>query len=70
MNTADLRQNKESSMDGFMRWYTKNYTEITWFLIGWLSVCALDNFGKGRWFDVLLDVGLVVLNYVLYKNSK
>mgnify|MGYP003345380362 CR=1 FL=1 len=51
--------------DNIMRWYTRNYVQITWFIIGWLSLAFLDNFGRGDWFSCLIDAGLIWLNYHL-----
>lgn len=52
-------------MNGFMNWYTRNSTQITWFIIGWLSLCTLVNFGKGELGAVAFDLVLIALNYFL-----
>lgn len=55
-------------MNSIARWYSRYYTEITWFLIGWLSMCALVDFSNGDWLGVLFNLALVALNYFLYKR--
>ena len=54
----------------FFRWYERNYTQITWFLLGWLSLEALDDFGRGQWEAMSLDLALILLNYYLYSGRK
>jgi hypothetical protein len=55
-------------MNSIMRWYSRNYTQITWFIIGWMSMVALVDFGKGNWPAVSFDFALIALNYFLYKK--
>lgn len=55
-------------MNNILRWYSMHYTQITWFLIGWLAMCALVDFGKGDWSYVLWDFALIALNYFLWKQ--
>lgn len=53
----------------FRNWYLDNYTEITWFLIGFLSMDALVQFSHGNWGGALLSAGLAVVNYVFVKRN-
>jgi hypothetical protein len=55
-------------MDKIINWYNQYYSEITWFIIGWLSLAAVHDFGRGDWLGLLLDVTLVYFNYHLYKR--
>jgi len=55
-------------MDKFRQWYLTNQVEITWFLIGWLSLSALHDFARGEWPSLLLDVGLIWLNLALNRR--
>ena len=55
-------------MNRFRQWYFRNATEITWFLIGWLSLALLEDFGRGNWLGVLLDAGLIWLNLALNRR--
>jgi hypothetical protein len=50
-------------MDNFRRWYHRNHTEITWFLIGWLTVSALDCLGHGDYLGFFITGGLALINY-------
>jgi hypothetical protein len=65
MNNAALRQNKENSMNGFVRWYQRYYNEITWFIIGWLALDMVHEFSHGNWAGVAFDAVLIALNYKL-----
>jgi len=53
-----------------VQWYNRNYTQITWFIVGWLTMCALTDFSKGDWFAVAWDLGLAWLNYAFYKSNQ
>jgi hypothetical protein len=55
-------------MDNIMRWYYRNYTQITWFLIGWLAMLALTDFSKGDWAGVAFDFALIAINYFIWKK--
>jgi len=65
MKAVDRRQNKENIMDGFIRWYQRYYTEITWFIIGWLALDMIHEFSHGNWGGVAFDAVLIALNYKL-----
>jgi hypothetical protein len=51
-------------INNFMRWYTRNYVQIAWFIIGWLSMCTLVDFSKGDWSAVAFDLFLIFINYL------
>lgn len=53
----------------FRNWYLDNYTEITWFLIGFLVMDALVQFGRGNWSGVIISLGLAILNYMFAKRN-
>ena len=56
-------------MNRFTNWYRTYYNEITWFIVGWLSMCVIVDFSKGDWTGVVFDIGLIALNYFLNKRS-
>jgi hypothetical protein len=56
-------------MDKFRTWYRTYHTEITWFLIGWLSLSALHDFSIGNWGGLAIDLGLIFLNLSFNKRS-
>jgi hypothetical protein len=49
-------------MNKFRQWYWRNSTEITWFLMGWLAMCLLEDFARGNWIGVVWDAALICLN--------
>ena len=55
-------------MNSIMAWYTRNYTQITWFILGWLTMCTLRDFGAGDWPGVALDIFIIWINYFFYKQ--
>jgi len=55
-------------MDSIVRWYQQNYTEITWFIIGWLSLDMLHEFSRGNYEGMAVDMILIILNYFLHKK--
>jgi hypothetical protein len=52
-------------MNKFRQWYLYHHKEITWFLMGWLCLAALQCVGQGDWIGVLINGGFAVLNYKL-----
>lgn len=44
-------------------WLITHHQEITWFLIGWLSMAGLEQLTKQEYANALIDFGLVFLNY-------
>jgi hypothetical protein len=55
-------------MNAIKQWYQQNYIEITWFIIGWLSLDLVREFGQGNLGGVVFDAVLIVLNYYLNKK--
>ena len=56
-------------MNKFRNWYLTYYTEITWFLIGWLIMAAMDALSKGQYTTALVDVILAGVNYAFSKRT-
>ena len=54
-------------MNSFRNWYLDNQTEITWFLIGWLALAALEALSHGNYLSAVLDIVLIGVNYKLSK---
>lgn len=52
----------------FRNWYLTYWTEITWFLIGWLIMAAIEAWTQGQYTTALIDVILAGVNYVLSKR--
>jgi hypothetical protein len=53
----------------FRSWYLENYTEITWFLIGFLVMDALVQLSNRNLGGAILSSALAIVNYVLSKRS-
>jgi hypothetical protein len=49
-------------------WYLKNHVEITWFLIGWLTIAGLQDLAIGNYSGALFSFALVAVNYALSKR--
>jgi hypothetical protein len=54
-------------MNKFRQWYLTNQTEITWFLIGFLTLSGLQDLNVGNYIGALVSFGLVWINYTLNK---
>lgn len=55
-------------MDKIRQWYLRNYTEITWFLIGFLTFAGLQDLANGNYVQAVISFVLVALNYSLAKK--
>jgi hypothetical protein len=53
----------------FRAWYLRNYEAITWFLIGWLVLGGLYDFGRGEYVTAIILWAIAVINYVLIKRN-
>jgi hypothetical protein len=51
-----------------LAWFRRNQNEITWFIIGWLSLSTVDALGRGDWFFVLINSVLIWVNLQLNKQ--
>jgi len=51
-------------MDKFRLWYFKNRTEITWFLMGWLTLSGIEDLSNGNYVGATMSL---VLAYIIYK---
>lgn len=52
-----------------MRWYWTYYTEITWFIIGFLTWAGLNDFAHGDYLGAICSFGLAYLNYYFSKRT-
>lgn len=55
-------------MNKFINWFNQHYTEIIWFLIGWLIQAATVQIMRGEYVGALLDLALAYFNYALYSR--
>jgi hypothetical protein len=52
-------------MNAFRNWYLQNYTQITWFLIGFLVMAGLIDLVQGDYVGSAISFGLAYVNYIL-----
>jgi hypothetical protein len=57
-------------MNSFREWYTKYSQEITWFLIGILSMDLLNSLAVQNYGGAGLSALLIFLNYMLCNEPK
>lgn len=50
-------------------WYYKNYTEITWFIVGFLTMDAIIQLGQNNIIGALISGGLAALNVFFAKRG-
>jgi hypothetical protein len=55
-------------MEKIRQWYLQYYTEITWFLIGFLVMAGFNNLGQGDYTGALINFGLAYVNYFFSKR--
>lgn len=55
-------------MNKFMLWYNRNYTEITWFIIGFLVMAGLTDASRGDYTGAIISFGIAWLNYLFSKK--
>lgn len=51
-----------------LAWFREHNTEITWFIIGFLTWSSIDSLSKGNYILAAIDAGLIVLNYKLWAD--
>jgi hypothetical protein len=55
-------------MNIIVGWYQRYYTEITWFIIGWLALDLVHEFATGNYSGMVFDAVLIALNYFLSRR--
>ena len=56
-------------MSKFRRWYLTYQNEITWFIIGWMTVSGFDNLVRGNLGYAAGDLALAYFNYYMWKTQ-
>ena len=54
--------------DKIRYWYLENYSQITWFLIGFLAMDALINLSRGNLVGAAISAVLIAINYSFVKR--
>jgi hypothetical protein len=55
-------------MNKFRQWYLNNSNEITWFLIGVLTISGLESLAREQYVHAALSFGIAYLNYFFNKR--
>lgn len=55
-------------LEKFGEWFHRYNTEITWWLIGWLSLAAIHEIQNGALLGAVIDIGLAYFNYHMWKT--
>jgi hypothetical protein len=56
-------------MNKFRAWYLRNQDAITWFLIGWLTLAGIYDFGRGEYVGALVLWSIAIVNYLFVKKN-
>jgi hypothetical protein len=48
----------------FLAWFKDNEMQLTWGFIGFFAACFVQDIGKQDYVNALIDLVLVVINYV------
>ncbi len=54
-------------MNKLLQWFREFNTEITWWIIGFLSWSVIDGLARGNYVMAAVNAGLAYLNYRLWK---
>lgn len=57
-------------MEKFGQWFISNNTEITWWLIGWMSYAAIECLFRGQYVFAVLDAAVAYFNYHMWKSRQ
>jgi len=55
-------------MKKFFEWFQNNSTQITWFLIGFFIYGAINNFARGDWTWVGINLMFAAMNYFINRK--
>lgn len=55
-------------LDKFKQWYYTYYTEITWFIIGFLIAAGLQEISVGDYTGAVISFGIAWINYLFVKK--
>ena len=54
----------------FVEWNRENDTQIRWFFIGVFTVLFLRDGAEGKWFEAMLDLLFIGVNFWLSNNDR
>lgn len=61
---------KMNFVDSFLNWYQRYFTEITWFLIGDLTISTFQHLETRSYVNALWCAVLAAANYFIWKRSR
>jgi hypothetical protein len=67
---TDKIEDDMTFMHKIKQWYTENDVEITWYLLGLLTMGTLDSLAKGQYWFAGFQFSLIVANYLLRKQPR
>lgn len=56
-------------MEKFRIWYLTYQSEITWWVIGWLTFAGIDSLARGNYISFVFDAALAYFNYYMWKQN-
>lgn len=57
-------------MDKLLSWFREYNSEITWWLIGFLTWAVIDSIVRESYIIAAINAALIYVNYRLWKSSK
>ena len=55
-------------LDNIRSWFIRNQLQISWFIIGWMTLQGLDALGRGQLIDAGVAWFLAAINYALVRR--
>ncbi len=52
-------------MNKIRTWYLHNQHQITWFIIGWLSLSFISSLANGDFVNAAIAGGIILLNFAI-----
>lgn len=57
-------------MDKFRDWYLRNWESITWFLVGFMTLNAINHLARGQWEGAVLDMLIIFINIAFLRRPQ
>ena len=56
-------------MNKLMNWFREHNTEITWWIIGFLTMSVFSSLEHENYITAAINTGLIYINYKLWKSN-
>lgn len=53
----------------FGEWFSEYNTQISWWLIGWMCMAALESFSREQYVMMFIDLGIAYFNYAMWRSN-